>query len=256
MSKPLTKAHGPVTRAHPPFSRAEGIAVWRQIADDITTKIRDSSWVEGMRLPTETELAAAYGVNRHTLRRALAELSRRGLIEASPRRGTFVSSSRIEYPIHDRTRFSEIIRSAGRDPGGRVLSSQITTAPPEMARALGIAERAPVVQLERLRLANDVPICWSMSWLPGDRFERLPRLMERCETLTAALSALGIRNYHRAETRISARAATPRERCMLELPKGAAVLVTESINVDDDREPIQAGRSIFAASIVHLLVES
>ncbi|MEM9028279.1 MAG: phosphonate metabolism transcriptional regulator PhnF [Pseudomonadota bacterium] len=238
------------------LSRGEGIAVWRQIAEDISARIRSGQHKAGSRLPTETQLAESYGVNRHTLRRALSELARRGLIQAAPRRGTFVTDARIEYPIQRLTRFSENITAAGRQPGGKILSTQNTTAPPEMAEWLAIAEKAEVIQVELLRFANDLPVCWSFAWLPADRFERIPKALDRLGSVTKALEFLGIRNYRRKTTRISARIATAKERAMLQLDRGASVLVVESLNVDADGEPIQAATSVFSANSVQLIVES
>jgi len=238
------------------FIRGEGISVWRQISEDIAGKVHSGYWREGQRLPTETELARTYGVNRHTLRRALQDLSRRGLVEAAPRRGTFVSNAKIEYPIREQTRFSEIIREAGREPGGKLITCKITTAPPEMAHKLRIAEKAKVVAAEYVRFANDVPVCWASSWFPADRFSRLPQFLEHGLTISAALAKCGLKTYSRRETLISARAANAKEREMLDLERGGPVLVTESINVDVNEEPTQSGRAIFSAALVELVIKT
>ncbi len=237
-------------------SRGEGIAIWRQIAEDLASEIRSGSLAPGSRLPTETQLADTYGVNRHTLRRALSELSRLGLVAASPRRGTFVTDSRIDYPIKGTTRFSENIIAAGRDPGGEVISAEETTAPPEMAEWLNIAEKAKVIQIEIIRSANDLPICYALTWLPADRFDRMPRVLERFKSMSKALSYLGVKDYRRKITRISARPANAKERANLQLERGATVLLVESLNVDLHGEPIQAGLTVFAAAHVQLTVEN
>lgn len=238
------------------ISRGEGIAVWRQIAEDIASDIRSSKYTSGSRLPTETRLAETYRVNRHTLRRAISELARLGMVEASPRRGTFVTSRRIDYPITQQTRFSENVMAAERDPGGRVLSSITTTAPPEMAAWLAIAEKAEVIQIELIRSANELPICWSFMWFPADRFQRLPKALERFGSVSKAFEFIGIRSYKRKFTRISARPAKAKERAMLQLERGASILIVESLNVDSDGEPIQASLSMFSANVVQLTVEA
>lgn len=238
------------------ISRGEGIAVWRQIAEDIASDIRSGKYKSGSRMPTETRLAETYGVNRHTLRRAVSELARLGLVEAAPRRGTFVTASRIDYPIRQQTRFSENVAAAGRDPGGKLLSAIITTAPPEMAAWLAIAEQAEVVQLELIRSANQLPVCWSFMWFPADRFQRLPKAVERFGSITKALEFIGIKNYRRKFTRVSARPAKAKERAMLQLDRGSCILIAESLNVDAHGEPIQASLTLFSAHFVQLTVES
>ena len=230
------------------------LPIWRQITLQLEDQIRSGALPPGSRLPTETQLAEAFDVNRHTLRRALGELSRRGLVSASPRRGTFVSNARIDYPIAERTRFSANIAAAGRDPGGRVIGAKIGTAPADMARWLSIAERSPVVDLEMIRSANELPICWSHHWFPADRFERMPQLVDRLGSIVLAFEHLGVKTHRRAATRINARRASAGEQRILQLERGDTVLVVEALNVDGAGEPIQASRVIFAANHVQILI--
>ena len=66
-----------------------GVTLWRRIADDLERAIATGELAAGERLPGEVEIAARFGVNRHTVRRALAALAGRGLVRGivvSPRR--------------------------------------------------------------------------------------------------------------------------------------------------------------------------
>lgn len=62
--------------------------LWRQVADDLAGEILAGEIHS--RLPNEAELGHDYGVGRTTIRRAILELSERGLVEVSHGRGTFV----------------------------------------------------------------------------------------------------------------------------------------------------------------------
>src|SRR5919107_523901 len=68
----------------------EGITRWRRVADDIRSHIGDG--IISDVLPSELELAARYGVNRHTVRRAIAALTADGLLRVERGRGTFVNT--------------------------------------------------------------------------------------------------------------------------------------------------------------------
>ena len=70
-----------------PVQRQDGVTLWRQIAGQIQNDIASGACKPGMRLPTEAELSARFGVNRHTVRRALEELSRDGLVRVEQGRG-------------------------------------------------------------------------------------------------------------------------------------------------------------------------
>ncbi len=94
---------------------ARGIMLWRCIADDFEQMILVGKYDNAERLPAESEIAARYGVNRHTVRRAMAELAARGLVRTERGSGTFVKTDKLDYRIGERTRFSEIIAAAGHE---------------------------------------------------------------------------------------------------------------------------------------------
>ena len=101
--------------------RATGMALWRQIATELEDEIRERRLLSGTRLPTEMELAQRFGVNRHTVRRAVASLEDAGLVRAERGRGTFVQTDVLDYRLDRQTRFSENILRADRQPSGDVL---------------------------------------------------------------------------------------------------------------------------------------
>ena len=121
--------------AGPELNRGEGLSAWRQIADAIEAEIADGRLPSGRQLPTEAQLAERFGVNRHTVRRALATLTTRGLVRATQGRGTFVESPPLAYPIGRRTRFSEIVAQAGREAWGDLVRSDPAAADQGLAAA-------------------------------------------------------------------------------------------------------------------------
>ena len=103
------------------LARGQGIALWRQIAGTLEKEIAGGDLSPGARLPTEADLSARFGVNRHTVRRAMEELKSRGLVRIEQGRGSFVAEDVLDYPVGPRTRFSETIRRQNREPQGRIL---------------------------------------------------------------------------------------------------------------------------------------
>ena len=82
-----------------PVLRQDGVALWRQIADRLQHEIGAGIYPPGGRLPTEAELSQQFRVNRHTVRRALEELSRGGLVRVEQGRGSFVAEDVLEYAV-------------------------------------------------------------------------------------------------------------------------------------------------------------
>ncbi|MDF2618326.1 MAG: transcriptional regulator, GntR family [Xanthobacteraceae bacterium] len=237
-------------------ARGTGVALWKQIAERIEADIVEGRLAPGMRLPTEMELAERFGVNRHTLRRALAMLTERRLIEATPGRGTFVKEPPIRYPIGPRTRFSEIVAREGRAPSGRLIGSRIEPASAEIAEALHLPVGADVLRVDLLREADGVPITIGSHWYDAERCRDLDLLLAATGSVTRALETLGLGDYRRLETRITARPADEEERRRLSLPAGRVVMVVESINGDAQRRPIQYTRARFCSDRVQLIVKN
>ena len=235
---------------------APGVTLWRRIADDLEQAIMTGAHATGDRLPGEVEIADRFGVNRHTVRRALAELAERGLVRAERGSGTYVEPARLAYPIRSRTRFSEIVGAAGREAGGRLIAHARGPASPDISERLGIAAATMVIRLDVLRTADGVPICVSTNWLLADQMPDAARVYRKTNSMTRTLAHFGIRDYRRRQTRVSSALADAADAERLKLGPGRPLLVVDSINVTPAGRPVLTTLARFAADRVELLVES
>lgn len=232
-----------------------GVTRWRQIADAIESTIHRGELGPGDRLPAETELAERHGVNRHTVRRAIAALAERGLVLAARGSGTYVGPGRLAYPISRRTRFSNIVGSAGREAGGRLLADAVCPADREVARRLRIAVGAEVTRLELLRSADGVPLCLATTWLPRELVPEAASLYRSTRSMTRALAKAGIADYQRRSTLISAAIADAVDGDLLRIAPGRPLIVVDSVDVTGDGRPVLTTRARFAADRIELSVE-
>lgn len=239
-----------------PLRRNEGLAAWRQIADAVEAEISAGRFGPGGRLPPETRLAERFGVNRHTVRRALASLAERGIVRAAQGSGTYAEAPPLRYPIGPRTRFSEIVSRAGRDAWGKLASSATVSADNWTAEALGVPAGTPVLQMVTVHEADGVPLSTSVTCLPLPRFDAFDRAYAEAGSITRAFAAYGIGDYRRLSTRITAWIAGGEEAALLQVAPGRVLLVIDSVNVDPAGGRIQATRARFAADRVELAVES
>jgi GntR family phosphonate transport system transcriptional regulator len=235
---------------------ATGVALWRQVADEIERGIADGRFAAGTKLPGETDIAEIYRVNRHTVRRALATLAERGLVRAERGSGTYVEAPRLAYPLRSRTRFSEIVDAGGREPRGQLIGAAEQAATRELARTLGLKTGAPLVRIETLRLADRTPICVSTNWLPAERFPNAGDVFATARSMTKLLAHFGIRDYRRASTRITAAIADAADAARLDLALGRPVLVVDSTDVDPEGKPVVTKRARFAAERIEFLIEN
>lgn len=239
-----------------PIERGVGVALWRQIAESLRADVLAGRFAEAARLPPETDLAQRFGVNRHTVRRAIAALTAEGLLRADQGRGTFVAGGQISYPIGPRTRFSEIIASQAREPSGRLIGSEVEEADALIAGWLALAVGTPLIRLETVRVVDAVPVVVGTSWFERDRFPGLVGDFQETGSLTEAFRRAGIADYRRRETRITAELVGTEDGAVLELAAGLPVLVVESVNVDTHERPFQYTRARVAADKVQFVVNS
>ena len=225
-------ARGADDRQVHPVLRHEGVALWRQIASHLQQDIDSGTYAPGGRLPTEAELSRQFAVNRHTVRRALEELSRSGLVRVEQGRGSFVAEDVLEYSVEPRTRFSEWIRRHNKEPSGRVLHLKETVADTQVATGLGIRAGGRVVLLERLGFADDRPVSLTSHYFPSARLRGILEALRAAPRITEALHTVGVADYLRQMTRVTARLPTADEAELLRMPRNRPLLLTENINVD------------------------
>jgi GntR family transcriptional regulator, phosphonate transport system regulatory protein len=238
-----------------PVHRQDGVALWRQIATRLQHDIGAGTYPPGGRLPTEAELSARFRVNRHTVRRALEELSRGGLVRVEQGRGSFVAEDVLEYAVEARTRFSEWIRRHNMEPSGRLLQLKETAANSHIATGLGIRSGSRVVLLERLGFADDRPVSLSQHYFPTARLRGILDALRTAPTITEALKSVGVTDYLRQVTRVTARLPNAEEAELLRMPRNRPLLVTENVNVDRAGIVVEFGLSRYPTPRVQIVFE-
>jgi GntR family transcriptional regulator, phosphonate transport system regulatory protein len=237
------------------LERGNGVAVWRQIEAALVEDIRQQTFAPGERLPTETELADRFGVNRHTVRRALGVLERGGLIRVEQGRGTFVQDYAIDYTIGRRTRFSQNLENVGLAASMEMLRASEMPASSEIAKALGLKRGARIVQVVTLGRAEGRPINLAASHFSATRFAGIAERVRETGSITQALREFGIDDYTRGTTRVTARLPDDETARLLSQPKTRPVLQVESINLDADGEPLQYSVANFSGDWVQLVFD-
>lgn len=236
-------------------TRGNGVALWRQVYTELESSIVSGALRPGDRLPSENTLARRFGVNRHTVRRALAVLEEEERIRVEHGRGSFVREPVIHYPVSRRTRFSENLSNQRRTPGNVLLSAVDVEADPAVAEALAVRPGAVVTRIVSAGEADGRRISYSTSYFPRSLFPGMVRVYRETGSVTRTLARFGVRDYSRRRTRIIARMPTAEEARELEQPRSRPVLITESVNVDPAGVPVEFGVCHFASDWVQILVE-
>jgi len=172
------------------------------------------------------------------------------------RGGTFILDGHIDYQLGKRTRFSENIRQLNMEPSREVLQISTEPAAPNVAKALGLKSGSPVIRLETRSRANKQIISIASHYFSVRRFPGLIEVFKKENSITKALKKLGINDYLRKRTCISARLPDMTEAWQLAIPKNQPVLVAEAINIDSNGRPLEFGISRSAANRRQYVIET
>ena len=227
-------------------------ALWTAIVDTLRAELAQDRYPPGAQLPTEAVLAARFGVNRHTVRQALAGLAAEGLVQARRGAGVFVTGRPAEYPLGRRVRFHQNIAASGRTPSRKLTRLETAPATGEEAAVLALPSGAAVHIVEGLSLADGVAMAMFRSVLPAERLPGFLDHVAREGSITRALAACGVADYTRASTRLTAHVAGPVEAAALQVAQGAALLRSRAVNIDPDGNPVEFGTTWFAGDRVEL----
>lgn len=236
------------------IERGSGVALWRQIQKILESEIAAPGLGPGERLPTEAALSARFGVNRHTVRRAMQALEERGLVRVEQGRGAFVREDVVTYDLSRRTRFSENLLAQRRTPGGEVLEYEVAPVDGRVARLLRLVPGEAAEHLETLSHVDGQGLLVCSHYFPHSRFPGLGDVYRETGSVTASLARYGVHDYVRRETRITARIPSARDARLLEQPRAKPVLVVESVNVDEAGRPVEYGFTRWASDRVEFVI--
>jgi GntR family transcriptional regulator, N-acetylglucosamine utilization regulator len=164
------------------ISRQDKAPLYDLIEQNLRELILHDQLHMGEAVPSEWELAELYGVSRLTVRNALDNLTRQGWLIKRQGVGTFVAHPKVTEITPSKLSFTEQMRAIGRKPSSRLISIQVMPADTEVASQLKLELDEPVVEIVRLRLADDEPILLETSYLSKKRFP----LLENATELTSS----------------------------------------------------------------------
>lgn len=232
-----------------PLRRAGAGPLWQQLETDLERRLAAGEFTG--RLPTEAQLMAAYGVSRHTVREALRRLRADGRLASYRGRGSFVQA--FEQRLGALYSLFRLVEATGAEQRSvvRLLDQR---SDPIAAGRLGLPGDAPLVHLERLRLADGEPLALDRAWLPATI---AGPLLAADFSHTALYDELTDRcNVRPTEARELIHAVQPpaRDRRLLRLPPGTAAFLIERTSRDGGR-PVEFRHSLVRGDRFRLLAE-
>lgn len=194
------------------------------------------------KIPSERELISRFEVSRSTVRKAISELVREGVLEKKHGKGTFISHRPVEEWLGNLSTYNEVIENMGMKPGTKLLYQGVEPSTAEIEAALG-TDKTYVI--ERLRFADKVPIAIEKQYYPLQIGLQLAKYDLNNAVLYDLLElSLGIKLWE-AEQIISSALPAADEAKNLDIPETKGVLVTERITCDPDGNPVEYLKGVF-----------
>jgi GntR family transcriptional regulator len=233
------------------MSPALPITKYHQVYLVLREQLQEGRFAQG--LPGELALTQQFGVGRVTVRRALEQLAREGLIVREAGRGTRPvartaardggaagsgDDGGTAHPVSRLTGLLENIVQASRSTTVKVLEWRQIEASDSLAEALQIEPGEAVRKAARCRSAPEGPVSYITTYMPEAMVKGFGRRELALKPILQLLQESGV-ELGRARQTVSARAAHAQVAKALEVPVGTALLSVRRLVMDADDRPVQ-----------------
>lgn len=226
------------------INRNSPLPLYFQLKELLLNSIQHGEWKPGEQLPTEEEIQQQYELSRTTVRQALRDLELEGRINRQPGRGTFVTQPKVQEGTEAFNLGVSGFQEQGLELTWEVLSAEQAPAPEVVAASLNTMPFTNVFCLRRLRIANQTPIGYVVSYVSSEFFDNMD--------LTQANRG-GSMNYFKgidldqciAERIVEALPADREDARMLGVERGVPVLVITRLLKSPDSRPIEYFRGVY-----------
>lgn len=231
----------------------QGGPLYLQLKRWIENAVARGAVKAGDALPSERDLAAKVDVSRVTVRKAVQQLVRDGVLVQRHGSGTFVApqQNRVEQSLSQLTSFTEDMARRGMAVRAIWLDRGIYVPSPEETMILGLSPGERVARIERLRLTGDAPLAIERATLSS---LTLPDPEAITSSLYEHLEASGNRPV-RAIQRIRAANLGEDDARLLQIPAGAAALYVERIAYLPSGKVVELTRSVYRGDTYDFVAE-
>lgn len=213
-----------------------------QLKKILREKIDDGEYQPGDQIPSERELARLYGLNRMTVRHAITQLVKEGLLKRVQGKGTLVLQPRVTRDLIELKGFSQTMKDRGITPSSKVLSIDIIESTRKLRQIFQLEQPQPIVCINRLRLGNTEPIALEETYVPHHLLPDIERFDLKVFSLYDVYAYHGIQ-LHTAYQTLTLTKLEQRIAKLLHLPPDSAVFLFECTSYDRMGQPIEFTRS-------------
>jgi GntR family transcriptional regulator len=214
------------------------VPLYAQVEAVLAASIADGTYAPGSQLPNEESLLERFSVSRTTLHKTVQNLIKRGLIEIRRGKGTFVTQPRITQELTELSGFVEDMHALGRHPTARLVDQRVLPATDMAARRLGLMAGTLAVRIQRVRLADGVPLSFDETWLPKEIGEQVMGNDLDIEPIFTLLEEKYATPLVEAEYRLEAACADEAVALALGIEPGSPIFLIERTSYSAGHQPV------------------
>ena len=223
--------------------------LYARLRDELRAGILDGRLQPHAKLPSESEMTAAYGVSRITVRQALGDLQKEGLIVRLQGKGAYVAQPRASQQLDRLEGLSEALAGQGQAVNSQRLSLKTVRAAAEVAAQLQLPARTEVVQLTTLRYLERQPLSVNVSHFAPGIGGRITRIDVSGRDLLEVLERDLAQRVERADVEIRAEAMPAKEAKLLRVPAGVPALKVQRVVRAVGGQPVQLETALYRADV-------
>ncbi|PFE60337.1 GntR family transcriptional regulator [Bacillus cereus] len=149
-----------------PLQHESLIPLYHQLMERLKDSIEKGHWSLGDKIPSENQLMDQFGVSRNTAKKAIEELVQEGILYRIQGKGTFVAKPKLQQSLMGFYSFSKVLKEKGLNPKDIILKIEEVKPNAEIKEALQLSEDVNVIEMKRLRCAEDEPFILESSFIP------------------------------------------------------------------------------------------
>jgi GntR family transcriptional regulator len=223
--------------------------LYARLRDALRADILDGRLEPHAKLPSESEMTTAYGVSRITVRQALGDLQKEGLIVRLQGKGAYVAQPRASQQLQRLEGLAEALAGQGQQVHSKRLSMKTVRASAELAAQLEVPARTELHQLASLRYLDRQPLSVNVSHFVPGIGERIARVDLSGRDLLEVLERDLGQRVERADVEIRARAMPAREARLLHVSAGEPALVVDRVIRAVGGKPLQTESAVYRADV-------
>lgn len=209
------------------------------LSKEIEYMLESGQYTESGRLPSERKLAAAFGVQRGTVRSALQILLDKGMIQAKPRSGYFVAPRRIDFNLYAYDSRKAVIEQMGKTTYAKLLTFEKISVSEKMAEKTTLKVDSQVYRIMRLRFAGGFPMALERTHIRCDLVPGLTEEDVHNKSIYAALRKKHKIHIARSEQKVTAVYANGLESELLNTTRFRPLMRYEGLVYDSDERLIE-----------------